>query len=234
MNERVELSAQCRSSMTSSTGSSSESACSTASRASNTVDCATCSEAAPPPTPGRIASRAERSWGARAWREGSPWRTRGRRAVSRGAYGSSSSPSSTQSPERTRAPASRACLASSSASRDLPTPDSPPTKARDGRDPMASSSAARSSASSALRPTKRSLVMRVAIVRGCQPPRLACDRVEAGVDVDGVEAGVHDSSFCGRLHLRSVDLRPPLAHRAYGATFAHPTPYLRKCKPYLA
>ena len=44
---------------------------SSASSASNTRDCATSPAAAPPPRPGRIASRAERSGGARAWREGS-------------------------------------------------------------------------------------------------------------------------------------------------------------------
>ena len=90
-----------------------------------------------------------------------------------GAYGSSSPPSSTQSPHSTRAPRSRACTASSDSRRDLPTPDSPAMNASDGRPSAASDSAASSSVSSALRPTRRLLVTRVATNVVSPPGRAA-------------------------------------------------------------
>ena len=64
---------------------------------------------------------------------GSPARASGRSAPTIGAYGSSPSPSSTQSPPITRMPSARAARSSSPSSRVLPTPDSPATNASDGR-----------------------------------------------------------------------------------------------------
>src|SRR5690349_1568068 len=106
-----------------------------------------------------------------------------------GAYGSSPSPSSTQSPESRRPPASFVRRAASSRIRVLPTPDSPATKTSDGRPAAASVSAASSSASSAVRPI---ILLDVILAATAPVSRLA----------DGV-IGVRDDQLCceRRVHL---------------------------------
>src|ERR687896_372056 len=169
---RVELSDQWRSSIASRTRRSWARPSRSASSASKTLDC----EASPPlptrlPSPGRTAVRAARSGSGSASNAGWPSRSSGRSAPSSGAYGSSPSPSSTQSPTSTRAPRSRARPVSSSSRRDFPTPDSPATSTSEERPSAASCRAASSSASWPARPTKRALVIRVAIVAcpSCHP-----------------------------------------------------------------
>src|SRR5262245_47973521 len=93
---------------------------------------------------------------------GSRLRDSARSAVTTGAYGSSPSPSSTQSPLSTRAPDAFARPAISESRRVLPTPESPATNTSHGLPAPASTSAAPSRPSPADLPTNFELLTRVA------------------------------------------------------------------------
>ena len=130
----VEVSAQCRSSSTSSTGAAAARSPSSASVSWNTRSCEPAACASPcgnPPS--------------------------GRRASTNGRYGSSVPTRSIEHPSRTSNPASRARAASSDASRVLPMPASPATRTAVPPPARAASSARPSCPSSRSRPTNTSV-----------------------------------------------------------------------------
>src|SRR5690349_17843520 len=147
-----------------------------------------------------------------------------------GAYGSSPSPSSTQSPESRRPPASFVRRAASSRIRVLPTPDSPATKTSDGRPAAASENAASSSASSAARP----IILLEVILAATTPVSPLADDVIGlrGCELGG-QGGEHLALLASGYAMHGRLRRTP-AHRAFAAALApgpltrpEGTPYLR-------
>ncbi len=173
---RVERSAQCRSSMTSSSGARTASRSTTPSSSSNSRPWRASMAAAPAaalPPQARSGTRRARSAPAgpatASSSAGSRSRARPRSAWVTGANGRPSSPSGTQPPRSTRTPCSLAVTASWSASRVLPTPASPPIAVTSGSPLAARASNSRSSASSSLRPTKRPVMTWYAMTPSMPP-----------------------------------------------------------------
>ena len=190
----MERSAQCRSSIVSSSPSSPASSSSSSSRPSNSRACAVASSSARAserPRPGRICASAARAGADSAPNASWPERANGRSAVTIGAYGSSPSPSSTQSPPITRIPSARATRSSSATSRVLPSPDSPAMNASPGRFSTASVSPARSSASSGARPTNVVLVTREATTTPVSRAGLTAGEGDTRASWTRLSAAVH-------------------------------------------
>ncbi len=211
---RLDRSAQCASSITSTTGECLVRCSSALSTSSNSRALAS---AGSPPVSGSPSSGSNRA-SPRVVRPGSIEATpsapisctRSRSTAVNGANGSPSVPSSRQPPVSTRAPADAAVRPKSLTSLDLPTPASPPSSTADGPPWRTLTKAASRAAICSPRPTRtgldaRPLISGISIPRGSDIPErsLAADwavtAASGGVTGDGLLARLGGHLIDGRF-----------------------------------
>src|SRR5215468_628222 len=211
---RLDRSAQCASSITSTTGDGRVSCSMALSTSSNSRALAS---AGSPPVSGSPSSGSNRA-SPRVVRPGSNDATacapisctRSRSTAVNGANGSPSVPSSRQSPVRTRAPADAAARPNSLTSLVLPTPASPPSSTADGPPWRTLAKAASRAAICSSRPTRTGLDARPLISGVSVPygPDIPGNSPAAAGTGRAVMAGSGGGTGGGRLSGHLLDGRP--------------------------
>ncbi len=182
---RLDRSAQCASSMTSTTGEcrarwSSALSTSSNSRARASPGSLRLVSGSPSSGSSRASPRVVRPGNIEATASAPSSWTRSRSTAVNGAKGSPSVPSSRQPPVSTRAPAAVAAWPNSLTSRDLPTPASPPSSTAVGPPWRTLSNAASRAAICSSRPTRTGLAAR---------PLISAVSMSCGPDIPGAGAG---------------------------------------------